>query len=101
MDMWKTGDAGCGLSMPSVGNHKLSSNHRPCPWDLSSGWLPENVGVPGCVCLTRGTMRKSEGPCEGADGAQWAPGAVQNLWCSGLVTQDRGALVVTIGKHLP
>lgn len=55
-----------------------------------------NVGVPGCVCLTRETTRDSEGSREGADGAQWAPGAVQNLWCIGLALEDRYGLV---GDH--
>lgn len=41
-------------------------------------------------------MRDSEGSREGADGAQWVPGAVQILWSIGLASEGRCAL---LGDH--
>lgn len=38
-------------------------------------------------------MRDSAGSGEGADGAQWAPGTVQDLWCPGSASEGRCALV--------
>lgn len=45
-------------------------------------------------------MRVSKDSHEGADGAQWVPGAVQDWWCTGLASEGRCALLGDHGQAL-